>query len=160
MNDSGFISLNRELLNNKVFASEKRLKVWIWLLLKAAYKDHTLSVKTGKGETIVNIKRGQVLFGRYSAERELSLDGSTIYKILKWMEKEEKLVIESNSHYSIVTVSNYNAYQKQNQTKVAANVTSKEQPSNNQVTHTIRENKYNNDNKHLNTFCKKWKTLP
>ena len=143
----GSIFLNRKLLDSAVFASEKRLKIWIWLLLKANYKNSFLSVKIGKGESIIEIERGQLLFGRFKAEETLNIDGSTIYKILQYFESEEMIEIKSNNHYTIISICNYDIYQQSEKTKVTAI----KQPLNSQLT-TIEQpcNTYNNDNKDNN----------
>ena len=73
----GFINLHRTLLDSMIFSSQTGLKIWIWLLLKASFKKRYVSLKIGKGETTVTIERGQLLFGRYKAEEELCIDGST-----------------------------------------------------------------------------------
>lgn len=139
----GSILLHRKLLDSEVFASEKRLKVWLWLLLRAAYKERHIPIIIGKGESIITIQRSQLLFGRYKAEETLNIDGSTIYKILQWMQKEEMINIESNSHYTIITINNYDTFQTFGLNEVTANeqpcnnqVTAIKQPSNSRVTHT------------------------
>lgn len=126
----GSIYINRKILDSEVFASEKRLKVWIWLLLKAAYKERFFPIVIGRGESIIKIQRGQLIFGRFKAEETLNIDGSTIYKILQWFAKEEMIIIESNSHYTLITITNYDTYQSLPTTKVTAD----EQPCNSQVT--------------------------
>ena len=83
----GFINLHRTLLDSMIFSSQTGLKIWIWLLLKASYRKRHVSLKIGKGETTVTIERGQLLFGRYKAEEELGIDGSTIYRWLKKLEE-------------------------------------------------------------------------
>lgn len=128
--DKGFILLSRNILDSDVFASQKLLKIWVWCLCKANFKDKTIPLKVGKGETILNIKRGSFVFGRYKAEDELFIDGSTIYKSIKKLEEMEMIKINSNNQYSIITINNYDTYQDNKSYKV----TSKEQPSNNQVT--------------------------
>lgn len=139
--DNGFILLSRSLLDSEVFASQKMLKIWLWCLLKANYKDNFVPLKVGKGETIVKVKRGQFLFGRFKAEEELFIDGSTIYKIMQKLEQIGNINIESNNQYSVITICNYNTYQSSNNYKVTA----KEQPSNNQV--TTKEQPSNTTNK-------------
>jgi hypothetical protein len=126
----GSIYINRKILDSEVFASEKKLKVWIWLLLKAAYKERFFPIVIGRGESIIKIQRGQLIFGRFKAEETLNIDGSTIYKILQWFAKEEMIIIESNSHYTLITITNYDTYQSLPTTKVTAD----EQPCNSQVT--------------------------
>jgi len=128
--DKGYILLSRNLLESDVFASQKLLKIWIWCLCKANFKDRSIPLKIGKGETIVNIKRGSFLFGRHKAEDELFIDGSTIYKSIKKLEKMDMIKIKSNNQYSIITINKYDTYQDTESYKV----TSKEQPSNSQVT--------------------------
>lgn len=151
--DNGFIFLSRGILESDVFASQKLLKIWIWCLCKANFKDKTAPLKIGKGETVVRIKRGSFIFGRHKAEEELFIDGSTIYKSIQKLKELNMIEIESNNQYSIITISNYNAYQDIDNYKLA----SKEQPSNNQVTpkeqpsnttkNANKDNNYKKDNK-------------
>lgn len=128
--DSGYILLARSILDSDVFASQKLLKIWIWCLCKANFKDRSVPLKIGKGETIVNVKRGSFIFGRNKAEEELFIDGSTIYKSMQKLELMDMIKIQSNNQYSIVTICKYNEYQQNENYKVTTN----EQPSNNQVT--------------------------
>lgn len=128
--DSGYILLARSILDSDVFASQKLLKIWIWCLCKANFKDRSVPLKIGKGETIVNVKRGSFIFGRNKAEEELFIDGSTIYKSMQKLELMDMIKIQSNNQYSIVTICKYNEYQQNDNYKVTSN----EQPSNKQVT--------------------------
>jgi len=139
-----FILLSRSLLDSEVFASQKMLKIWIWCLLKANYKDRKVPLKIGRGERVISVKRGEFIFGRFKAENELYIDGSTIYKILKKLEQIGNISIKSNNQYSIISICNYNTYQDPN----TYQVTSIKQPSNNQVTSIKQPSNTNNkDNK-------------
>jgi hypothetical protein len=128
--DKGWIKLHRQLLESEVFASEKALKIWIWILLKANFKNRFVPLRIGAGQSVVEIGRGQLLFGRFSAEDELGINGSTIYKWIKKMEQSKMITIESNSHYTVITVCNYDVYNQDEEQEVTA----VEQPSNNTVT--------------------------
>lgn len=154
--ENGFILLSRNILDSDVFASQKLLKIWIWCLCKANFKDKSVPLKVGKGETIVRVKRGSFIFGRNKAEDELFIDGSTIYKSMQKLKELSMIEIESNNQYSIATISNYDAYQDSKSYKV----TSKEQPSNNQVTSKEQPsnttNNYNNVNKDKKENIKKF----
>ena len=142
--DNGFIILSRGIIDSDVFASQKLLKIWVWCLCRASFKDRTIPISVGKGESIVNIKRGQFIFGRHKAEDELFIDGSTIYKAMKKLQEIGNITIKSNNQYSIVTICNYDKYQDVSNYKVTA----KEQPSNNQVTANEQPSNTNNkDNK-------------
>ena len=71
----GWIRLHRDILDSDVFASQKMLKIWVWCLCKANFKDRIIPLKIGRGETLVKVKRGQFIFGRFKAEEELFIDG-------------------------------------------------------------------------------------
>lgn len=130
-----------------MFTNQTALKIWIWCLCRTSYKERFVPIKIGRGETTVKILPGQFLFGRFKAEEELNIDGSTIYK---WMQKFaspefDMISIESNNQYSIVTVNNWGRYQIVK--------TEKEQPSNNQVTtKELPSNTNNKDNKDNNVL--------
>ncbi len=108
-------------------------------MAKVTFKERFVSVKINKGETVVNLKPGQFIFGRFKAEEELSIDGSTIYK---WMRKFSSpefgmITIESNNQFSIVTLCNWEQYNGDDITEVTAmeqqcnnHVTTMEQPCN------------------------------
>jgi hypothetical protein len=139
--NNGYIKLFRSLLDSRVFASEKALKIWVWLLLKVTFEKRFVSLKVGKGTTVVELLPGELIFGRFQAEETLCIDGSTIYKKLKEFEVEEMITIKSNSHYSIISICNWETYQGLNNDEVTTNeqpsnkqVTTKEQASNKQVT--------------------------
>lgn len=120
----------------------------MWCLCKSNFKDRSIPLKVGKGEIIVKVKRGSFIFGRYKAENELFIDGSTIYKSIKKLEEMEMIKIESNNQYSIVTVCNYDKYQDNSEYKV----TTKEQPKNNQVTTNEQPSNTTNTLKQVNTL--------
>lgn len=115
----GYIKLHRKILESSVFASQLGLKIWVWCLLKANFKPKFTSIKIGKGESTVKIDRGSFIFGRFKAEDELNIDGSTIYKWIKRFEDDDMIKIQSNSHYSIISICNYDSYQQSEDDEVA-----------------------------------------
>jgi hypothetical protein len=139
----GWIKLHRQIIDSPVFAHQTALKIWIWCLCKANHSGKSFPISTGKGETIVSIERGQFIFGRFKAEDELGINGSTVYKWMhKFSDEMDMINIESNTHYSIITILNFNDFQDLESNKV----TTKEQPSNNQVTTKEQpSNTYKND---------------
>jgi len=98
--------------------------------MKANHEDAWAPMKTGRGETQVFVNRGQFIFGRKTASKELKMDESTIYKRMQKLKNMRNCNIESNTHYSLVTVLNYEPYQGFPKDKVTGKVTTKEQPSN------------------------------
>jgi len=88
---------------------------------------------------------GQFVFGRFKAEEELSIDGSIIYKWIKKFtgDEYEMITIESNNQYSIITICNWEEYQGRDSDEV----TTKEQPSSNQIAATGQPRNTNNKEK-------------
>jgi hypothetical protein len=105
----GYFKVHRRILTSQVFANQIALKIWIWCLAKATYKKRYVSLKIGKGERTVPLMPGQFIFGRFKAEEELSIDGSTIYKWIKKFDgaEYEMITMESNNQYSIITICNW-----------------------------------------------------
>lgn len=116
----GWIKLHRQILESEVFASQIGLKIWVWCLLKANYSDKYVPIIIGRGESVVKVNRGSFLFGRFKAENELNIDGSTIYKWIKKFENDGMIEIQSNSHYSIITICKYDDYQQREESEVTA----------------------------------------
>ncbi len=156
--EKGFILLYRTLLDNEVFQNERWLKVFIWCLLKANHEDKSVSVITGRGRTAVKIKRGTFIFGRHSAAKELSMKPSGVWYIMQKLVKLQICDIQTDSHYSIVTIVNYNKYQVDKEERLTGKLT-----GNKQATDT--NNNDNNDNNeeevnYISSFQKFWKSYP
>ena len=107
MENDTWIKLYRKLLQSPIFENEKALKIWVWCLLKASYKDREQLV----GLQIVKLKSGQFVFGRKKASEELKMTESIIYKYIKLLEDLQMISIESNNKFSIVTVEKWEDYQ-------------------------------------------------
>ena len=107
----GWIKMHRSIIESKQFSNPVYLKIWIWLLCRASITDKTVSLKTGVGYTSIDLKRGELIFGRKSAENILGINGSTIYRILTLLEKDLAISVKSNNKYSIISVCNYDDYQ-------------------------------------------------
>jgi hypothetical protein len=98
--------------------------------MKASHREITWETTiTGKGSTPVQVGRGRFVFGRNAASKELGMDPSTVYKRMLKLGKLENLNIKSNSHYSVVTIVNWDFYQEEEK-KVTGKVTGKCQASN------------------------------
>lgn len=126
----GWIKLHRKLLDSRVFANEGLLRLWVYCLCRANHETNYVDIQTGKGKTEVKVNAGEFIFGRKSVSKDLKMNPSTLYKRMQKLEKIGNVNIQSNSHYSIVSICNWNVYQSNENEKEQA----KEQPSNRQVT--------------------------
>jgi len=129
IHDEGWIKLHRKIIDSQVFQSEGLLKVWIWCLLKANHEEQWVQVKTGKGTTEVFVKRGQFIFGRKTAAKELKMVERTVHKRMLKLQTMRNCDIKSDTHYSIISILNYDVYQSRKIDEVTGKVTGKGQPS-------------------------------
>ena len=141
-----YIKLNRSLLESHSFANPNHLKIWIWMLLKANFKNAFVPINIGRGFITVEVKRGQLIFGRFKAEEELNINGTMIYRVIQLFEELGQIKIEKNSHFSLITICKYDSYQGQsNESEQAMNTlrTGNEQHVNNtRTTHEQHVNIY------------------
>lgn len=69
-------------------------------MLKAS--DNDFNAVIGRQE--VPVKRGQFVFGTNVATEELKMSKSTIWFWLRWLEKEQSVVIKTTNKFSIVSI--------------------------------------------------------
>lgn len=133
MNNMGYVKLYRKLLSSRTFQNEGLLKVWIWCLLKANHQEAWVSIAVGRGTTEIYVAPGQFIFGRDKAAAELRMHPSTVWKRIVKLKNLGNCDIQSNSHYSIITIINWISYQgedKNDDNQCDNQVTAKEQPGN------------------------------
>ena len=107
MAEKTYVKMSRCLLQNVVFHNEKLLKVWVWCLLKASYKERDVQI----GMQTVHILPGQFIFGRRTAAAELRFSESFVFRSMKQLELLQKLNIKPNNKYSLITIENWAFYQ-------------------------------------------------
>lgn len=107
MSDQGWIKLYRKLIHDPVFSTEKGLKVWVWVLLKANHK----KVDLFWGRQNITLRGGQLIFGRYTASEELKMSPSTVWFWMNELKKGEYIDIKTTNKFSIVTIKNWDKYQ-------------------------------------------------
>jgi len=143
--EDGFILISRSLLYSSAFQNEKWLKVWMWCLITATHKTIQVPVLTGKGNTTVTLKRGQLIFGRKSASKKLKMPPSTVRNIVYKLATLQNLDIKEDTHYSIITIRNYEEYQNPENYKRTGKRTTKGQAKD-------TNNNVNNDNNKKNIY--------
>ena len=133
--ERGYLYFYRAWFKTPCFLDSDLWKVFCWMWFKANHKDQWVSLKVGRGETQVEVKRGQFISGRLKAAKELRMKPASFYKRLRKLEKLQKCSIKSSSHYSIISVCNYDILQKQKKPKEQA----KEQARSSQGAQTIND---------------------
>lgn len=111
--NGGYVKLFRKTLDSRVFANDGLLKVWIWCLLKASHKTEWVTMKTGSGSTEVQVNPGQFVYGRKAAAKELRAPQGSVRNRIEKLKNIGNLAIQPDTHYSIITIINWDTYQQQ-----------------------------------------------
>ncbi len=104
----GWIKLHRLLLEKEIFQDAHVLKVFIYLLLKASYKEMKLKV----GNKNIELAPGQLLYGRRVVSQKLNMGEGKLRGIMNYLVQSGSVEMESHSKYSIVTIVNWEQYQR------------------------------------------------
>jgi DNA-binding transcriptional regulator YhcF (GntR family) len=140
MENNGWISLHRKLLDNPIASKSDYMNLWVHLLLMANHEE-TSFIWNNKKQIL---KPGQLLTGRKQLSLDTGIAESQVYKILNYLEKEQQIEQQKTTKYTIITILNWANYQNKEHQK--------EQQSNNRVTTERQQsNTYNNDNNDNNT---------
>lgn len=102
--DLTWLRLYRKIIKSQVFCDPFVLKVWVWCLAKAAYREHWLTMPTGRGNTTVHLKAGEFVFGRISASKELKMPAKSAENRMKKLRDMGNLAMQPGDHFTIVTV--------------------------------------------------------
>lgn len=104
----GWIALHRKLINNPIAGKPEYLALWVVVLLLANHQDKKYIWKDKAGIC----KRGQFITSRASLAKKTGISGGKIERILKYLENEQQIVQQANNKFRLITVTNYEAYQK------------------------------------------------
>jgi hypothetical protein len=108
----GWVRLWRKIVNSAVFADPHLLQLWCWILMRANHIRRAVPVWTGRGQTLVDLAPGQLIFGRNTAAKALKCPGSTIQGRLQTLKKLKMVVIQPVTHYSVISIVNWALYQE------------------------------------------------
>ncbi len=103
----GWVKLHRCLTDKAIFDNPKLLKVFMWCLFKATHKQRDIFFGTRK----ITLEPGQFVTGRFSAAEELNMNGSTVWRYLHLLGKNETIEIKPNNKYTLINVVNWANYQ-------------------------------------------------
>lgn len=122
----GWIKLHRSIMDNPIFNDLQLYRLWSLCLLKATHKEREVLV----GKKTVYLQPGQFITGR-TAIRELYNKGlkesdqvhgdKTVYRWLMTLEMTRCVTLCKTSKYTVVTVTNWNQYQQNDQVRDQVN---------------------------------------
>lgn len=135
---SGWVKLHRKMLTWEWKNEPETLALFIHLLLTANYQE-----TKWRG---VNIGRGQILTGRKKLSDETGLSQRSVRTSLTRLKSTNELTIKTTSKYSIITITNWNLYQENDQQEA------NERPTNDQQTTTSKNIRNKEDKEDNNIF--------
>lgn len=148
----GWIKLHRQLLDNWIMTEPEALSMWIRFLLEA---NHETKKKMLNG-SLVEIKRGQLLFGLEAFSSRSGISIAKLRRFLKLLEKDGMINRQKTSKYSIITIASYESYQDDDR-----QIASKSQANSKQIA-TPKEckNVKNEKNIYTDEFERFWQGYP
>ncbi len=142
----GFVIIWRKITETSFFKDSYAYHLASYILISANHKDKIITFNGSPLE----IKRGQLIAGRYSLSHATGIKPSTIRNKLALLKNIGFLDIKSNNKFSIITVCNYSSYQELDDIKDSKkdnHRTTRGQPKDT----NNNDNNDNNDNKNTAT---------
>tara|TARA_R110000796_G_scaffold31963_2_gene84199 strand:+ start:59 stop:748 length:690 start_codon:yes stop_codon:yes gene_type:complete len=146
--DSGFIKLQRKILDWEWYDDIPTKTLFIHILLKANFLD-----KTWRG---VSIKRGEFLTGRKELAKETGLSEQQIKTALNKLKSTQEITIKVTNKFSIIKVENYYSYQdkKNDSNQQTTQPTTNNQTTIKQQSTTTKNEKKEKNEKKVSKFTK------
>ena len=142
----GYFKLYRKITENPIFENPITLKFFIWCLSKSTYKEREVLINN----QVIELEKGQFIFGRKKASLELNMSEQVVRTQLKILEKLNVISVKSTNKFSIITVINWGVYQCQEENLTNKQPTDNQQRTNNEPTDNQQittNNKVKKDNK-------------
>lgn len=143
----GFAWIHRKLLDNPISEKPNYLSVWIYLLLKANFKDKYIIWNNEK----TLIKRGSFIGSISKIAQHFNLSTGTVSNILNYLISEKMIEKSSTHRFTLFTILNYDNYQADIEKKTE----NKLKTNRKQIETTNTDNTVENDNKDIKSSSSK-----
>jgi hypothetical protein len=108
MND-GFVLLARKMLDSDLMSqSPLVVKLWVWLLLKANWKDRN---QLGRGQLVTTIAEMREAMSHFAGFRKIVPTADKIRTAYESLSKAARITVRKTTRGMVVTILNYNTYQ-------------------------------------------------
>lgn len=113
----GWIKLHRKIVDSEVFHNADLLRLWVWLLSRAAHHEHYVPMESGGGLVTVKLNVGELVIGRNKTARDLNLKPSTFRNRISKLESLGMIRVQPASNWSVISICNWNHYQTSSERK-------------------------------------------
>lgn len=107
---SGWIKLQRDIMDHWIAQDSEYLAVWIRMLSEANFETQT---KMFNGQ-VITVERGQFIFGLDSYAEKTKVSVMRLRRLVDLLEKHQMINRVRNSKYSLISIVNYDKYQADN----------------------------------------------
>jgi hypothetical protein len=110
MSQRGVFAVSRAVFDHDCFANEPytEREAWMWLISSAVWKAKTVRI----GKFVANLKRGQAAYSvRFLADK-WQWSKSRVDRFLGRLENRDMIGTQTGTGITIVTINNYNQYQR------------------------------------------------
>jgi hypothetical protein len=149
--DNGWVLLHRKLFENKLWTAEPFTKgqAWIDIFANANHQDGSFWVRGNE----VMVKRGQIGWSELTMCKRWGWSKNKTRRFLKWLETEQQIKQQKTFITTIITVLNFEKYQKTIQQKDSRN---RQNDTADDTADDTAENaiKFNNDKVNINNDIK------
>lgn len=145
---TGWISLHRSIEDHWLWETDRaftRLEAWIDILLMVNHKEKKIMI----GNDLITVKRGQKITSIRKLCERWSWSNSKVKKFLELLERDEMLIVKSDTKKTVITVVNYDFYQSQDYKKRHESDTETTEKRRESDTKATRKHTNNNDNNEL-----------
>lgn len=109
------IPINRSVLNHWIMKDAEYFRIWFVMLATAKYKDNTEEIE----EQLVNMKRGEFVFGRKSWSKDWGISEGRLRTLIKKLLKDNMIQLVQNfNKFTIYKVVNYEKYNSQSSQQI------------------------------------------
>ena len=131
----GFVKLPRDIVNWRWFADDKVFKVYVYLLVNAAFKPMEWKKE--------NLEKGQLITGRKRLATALGMSESAVRNALANLESTGEIAIKTTNKYSVITLLKWAKTQGSDYFFADKSPTNNQQPANKSPQYK-KENNVNN----------------
>lgn len=133
----GWIKLHRQFKDSPYYKIGAASQTWIECLMRASHSDDIVFLKRQK----VSLKSGQFCMGREEFGASIGISGSTAWYWLLQFEADGMIDIKKTTKGSIVSVKNWNEYQKVDSTSNNKKTADEQQMNTNKNVNNVKNEK-------------------
>lgn len=110
---AGWIKLQRDIMDHWIAQDNEYLAVWVRMLAEANFNDR----KTVINGALVEVKRGQLVFGLDSYSEKTGVSVRRLRKLLELLESDRMIDRQKSNKFSLISIVNYAKHQDDDRQK-------------------------------------------